>query len=108
MLKQRIITALILAPLVIAGIFFLPFPAFVVAIAAITLVGFWEWTQFVNTSSRIRAMILPVIALGASLVLLPVDTVSLSAMSNGLHGVLLVGGIWWLIASILADRKSVV
>lgn len=102
MLKQRIITALILAPLVIAGIFFLPFPAFVVAIAAITLVGFWEWTQFVNTSSRIRAMILPVIALGASLVLLPVDTVSLSAMSNGLYGVLLVGGIWWLIASILA------
>ncbi|WP_318496339.1 phosphatidate cytidylyltransferase [Photobacterium leiognathi] len=102
MLKQRIITALILAPLVIAGIFFLPFPAFVAAIAAVTLVGFWEWTQFVNASSRISAMVLPVIALGASLVLLPVDAISLSALSGGLHSVLLIGGIWWLIASFLA------
>ncbi|WP_305811115.1 phosphatidate cytidylyltransferase [Photobacterium leiognathi] len=102
MLKQRIITALILAPLVIAGIFFLPFPAFVAAIAAVTLVGFWEWTQFVNASSRISAMVLPVIALGASLVLLPVEATSLSALSGGLHSVLLIGGIWWLIASFLA------
>lgn len=102
MLKQRIITALILAPLVIAGIFFLPFPAFIIAIAAITLIGFWEWTQFVNGSSRPNAMILPIIALGASLALLPTDPASLSHPTGVLRIVLLVGGIWWLVASALA------
>ncbi|CEO38294.1 CDP-diglyceride synthase [Photobacterium kishitanii] len=102
LLKQRIITALILAPLVIAGIFFLPLPAFIIAMAAITLVGFWEWTQFVNASSRINTMILPTITLGASIALLPTDPASLSHPTGIYRAILLIGGLWWLIASALA------
>lgn len=102
MLKQRIITALILAPLVIAGIFLLPFSFFVIALAAITLIGFWEWTQFVDTKSRLVAMVIPAMTLGLSLVIIPSDVTALSTLTDSHHGILFVGGIWWLIASTLA------
>lgn len=102
MLKQRIITALILAPLVIAGIFLLPFPAFVFALAAVTMVGFWEWTQFVDAKSRWGAMLVPVIALGASLAVMPMDVATLSALAQSHQYMLLLGGLWWLVASTLA------
>lgn len=102
MLKQRIITALILAPLVIAGIFLLPFPAFVFALAAITMVGFWEWTQFVDAKSRWGAMLLPAVALGASIIIMPTDAATLSSLAQSHQLMLLVGGVWWLIASGLA------
>lgn len=102
LLKQRIITAVILAPLVIAGIFLLPFPAFVAALAAITLLGFWEWTQFVETKSRLVAMILPAAALLISLVVMPTEVGALSALASSHHAMLLVGGLWWIVASALA------
>ena len=102
MLKQRIITALILAPLVIAGIFLLPFPAFVIALAAITLLGFWEWTQFVDAKSRWGAMIVPAIALGVSIFVMPTDVATLSALAPSHRFMLMLGGGWWLMASVLA------
>ncbi|OAN13999.1 CDP-diglyceride synthetase [Photobacterium jeanii] len=102
MLKQRIITALILAPLVIAGIFFLPFTGFTAALAVITLVGFWEWTQFVENSSRIRTMAIFAAGFAATLVAFPTDVNALAAVADSHRGVLAVGGIWWLIASALA------
>ncbi len=45
MLKLRVITALILAPLVIMGIYFLPDTAFVLFIAGVTILASWEWTR---------------------------------------------------------------
>ncbi|UXI01841.1 phosphatidate cytidylyltransferase [Photobacterium sp. TY1-4] len=102
MLKQRIITALILAPLVIAGIFYLPFPAFVFALAAVTLAGFWEWTQFVDAKSRWGAMLVPTLVLGGSMAWLPMDVTALSELARSHQYMLAVGGIWWLVASLLA------
>lgn len=64
-MKQRIITALILAPLVILGILYLPLAWFLFALAVITLIGFWEWTQFVNAKSRHLALI-PSLVVGAA------------------------------------------
>jgi len=98
-LKQRIITALILAPLVIAGIFMLPMQGFLIAITAITLVGFWEWTQFTESKSRYLAIIPSVAVLAASLFFLPTSTLELTIPSNEHQIILLVGFTWWLIAS---------
>lgn len=98
-MKQRIITALILAPLVIAGIFMLPMQGFLIAITAITLVGFWEWTQFTESKSRYVALIPSVAVLAASLFLLPTSTLELMIPSDGHQAILLIGTVWWLVAS---------
>lgn len=100
-MKQRIITALILAPLVIVGIFMLPMQGFLIAITAITLVGFWEWTQFTESKSRYVALIPSVAVLAASLFLLPTSTLELMIPSDGHQAILLIGTVWWLVASVL-------
>ena len=55
MLKQRIITALILLPLVLGAIFYLNSPWFAIAIAIPVALGAWEWANFMgieDSSSR--------------------------------------------------------
>lgn len=46
MLKQRIITAAVLAPLALAGIFLLPLAYFQWFVLAILLLAGWEWANF--------------------------------------------------------------
>ncbi|MGL6314445.1 phosphatidate cytidylyltransferase [Vibrio sp. WXL103] len=101
-MKQRIITALILAPLVILGIFFLPLGFFVSAITLITLLGAWEWTQFVGQQSRPLALLPIVIVTALSFVVLPFDAQSLNSVGAGHIALLAIGSVWWLFASALA------
>ncbi|MGO2508636.1 phosphatidate cytidylyltransferase [Vibrio hibernica] len=101
-MKQRIITALILAPLVVWGIFQLPIPLFIAALTAVACIGFWEWTQFISLTSRVKNLFPAVIVLLASLVFIPVDVDSLSQVSNIHLAILSVGSLWWVFASLLA------
>lgn len=77
----------------------LPMQGFLIAITAITLVGFWEWTQFTESKSRYLAIIPSVAVLAASLFFLPTSTLELTIPSNEHQIILLVGFTWWLIAS---------
>ncbi len=101
-MKQRIITALILAPLVILGIFKLPMLAFVAAIAAVATIGYWEWTQFVEHKSRYVALVPALLISALSLFLIPFDIESLNQLLPSHYLVLLVGCLWWVASSILA------
>jgi phosphatidate cytidylyltransferase len=54
MLKQRIITASILAPLMIVGVFALPFQYFSFFIAIIVMFGAWEWSNIAGYTKPIQ------------------------------------------------------
>ncbi len=91
MLKQRIITALILAPLALCGFFLLEGGSFALFIGAVVVIGGWEWARlsgFEAQSSRIMYAVV-VAALLFLLYLLP-----------DLAPWLLVAAlIWWLMAT---------
>lgn len=101
-MKQRIITALILAPLVILGIFKLPLIGFIIALTAITLLGFWEWTQFTESNSRIAALVPAVVVTGLSFLFISPDAASLNQLATPHYTVLALGFTWWIIASGMA------
>ena len=52
MLKSRIATALVIAPLTLAAVFFLPPQVFSLFIALIVLMAGWEWTAMMRLVSR--------------------------------------------------------
>lgn len=52
MLKQRILTALILMPLVILAVLWLPHRWFAVVVTAILLLGAWEWAYIAGIASK--------------------------------------------------------
>ncbi|GIZ11344.1 phosphatidate cytidylyltransferase [Pseudomonas sp. NCCP-436] len=52
MLKQRIITALVLLPVALGGFFFLDGAAFALFIAAVVVLGGWEWARLAGFSSQ--------------------------------------------------------
>lgn len=92
-LKQRIITALILLPIVIWSVFFAPNSlAFALLAAVVVTIGAWEWARLMgwqNASARIAYAAL--VAAALVLVALPV--------SAPVHQPLFIGAtIFWLLA----------
>jgi phosphatidate cytidylyltransferase len=91
MLKQRIITALILAPLALCGFFLLEGGSFALFIGAVVALGAWEWARLAGFETQsIRVLYATVVAVLLFLLyLLP-----------GLAPWILVAAlIWWLAAT---------
>ncbi|HSN01383.1 MAG TPA: phosphatidate cytidylyltransferase [Rudaea sp.] len=64
-MKQRVVTALLLAPLAIAIILLVPTPAFAVVIAGLCLLALWEWTRLSGLRDRrVRAVLLALATVG--------------------------------------------
>lgn len=108
MLKQRIITALILAAVFIAALFYLPVPLFSGFIALIVLVAAWEWANmsgFQSTWQRIAyvlAVVVAMVAIASYLQLSP-WAASLIIDPQQYRGLLLVGCAWWALALLLVQ-----
>ena len=105
MLKQRLITALVLIPLALYAVFMLPIEWFAVAVVALMAAGAWEWAPFMGvtqTAKRWGYVILVVAILSGCLMTVPLDEI----WQNGelhpvLKGMITLGCGWWLLATLL-------
>ena len=94
MLKSRIATALVIAPLTLAAVFFLPAQAFSLFMAIIVLMAAWEWTAMMRLVSRsqrtlyVLSMLFVIVTIQK---ILPYfDKIIFSASA-----------LWWVVATIL-------
>lgn len=98
MLKQRIITASILLPLVVAGILLLPeFVFTMISLLIVIGIGGWEWAKMAG-HERFQAQLLFIL----SLVTLAVIVYSYSSVFFPVVMTVALG--WWIIAFILMAR----
>ncbi|TYK65659.1 phosphatidate cytidylyltransferase [Colwellia echini] len=106
MLKQRIITALILAPSVIAAIFYFPINYFATLLMAIIAIGAWEWARFmglVSTIQRLAYVGITCVLIASLWLLLPVSDTWLvvSGVTHEITSTLWLSVAWWALAAIL-------
>jgi len=96
--KTRVLAALIMAPLAICGVLFLPTPWLVVLAAALFLTGLWEWLRLADVEDTLARTILLACNL-AVMVALVWGSRSPRGGSLPLFQVaVLVGVLWWLLA----------
>ncbi|WP_435234958.1 phosphatidate cytidylyltransferase [Psychromonas sp. PT13] len=101
-MKQRIITALIIAPLTIAGVFLLPLNLFMLFAAVIFLLASKEWGAFVSKVKPLTVFYLFAILLCASVFMLPVENIWINGTVNPfIYWCLMVAAIWWVISLIM-------
>jgi phosphatidate cytidylyltransferase len=93
MLKQRILTALALIPLVFLAIWYLPTAVLALLVGALMLGCVWEWALFVPMNGTAR---LAYLGLGAGLMAAAHPWLWGSTLATP---ILVVGLCWWLIAT---------
>ena len=114
MLWQRVITALLLLPVVILAIFGLAIELFAVAVGAILCIAAWEWSGFFTDKKRLRFLYVFSIVLimwGIQLsslpmnlwhgFIMPVSLLEFFAPNQMARTVLFLGLAWWIFAFIL-------
>ncbi len=114
MLKQRIITALVLAPLALAGVFYLPLSLFPLFAAIVTLVGAWEWGAFIAnkvnverkaSDTKVYRLVFTcsmALLLASFSILVPVDSIWLNGLLHPIYqAALIIAAIWWLLSIVM-------
>ncbi len=112
MLLQRIITALILVPLVGLAVFLLPIEYFSLLIGLITLLAAWEWTRLIGIDSPVKrglfllALILPMLWLHLwtqflELAAQVLDWPDVRDYSGALEWLVIAPVLFWVLAMIL-------
>lgn len=100
MLIQRILTAIVLIPLVIIALFFAPLSIFSYLIVAVCALATWEWSHFLGMVEKTQKAIFMVliISLLTLLYLIPID---LSLKGKLYTYIICLSIVWWLIALLL-------
>ena len=93
MLRQRIITALLLAPLALLVILWVPHKVTMVVLALLVVAGAWEWTAFTGLTSKLGKL-----CYVAAVALLIVTLWWIGTGQPQLDIVLHAALFWWLVA----------
>jgi phosphatidate cytidylyltransferase len=97
MLKQRLLTAIVLVAVFLVGILWLPPVWFLACVAAVILQGAWEWTRLAGIV-RARARLAYVALVLVALPLLYMQE------EYGRRMILVAGCLWWVYAYFLVRR----
>ncbi len=91
MLKQRLLTALVLIPLVLGGILGLPTREFSLILAAVICAGSWEWARLSGMSNSWSRLTYAIVVAGCVIVLL-------AAIRDArvVYWILAAAVLWWL------------
>lgn len=107
MLKQRVITALVLAAIFLAALFGLPSGYFSFFIGAVLLIGAWEWANLSGFPAiwqrLVYSFVLLILLVGTSLYLGFEGEASPRLNSLAIRDVLIVGCGWWALALLLVQ-----
>ncbi len=96
MLKQRILTGLILAPLVLSAVYYLPNGYFALLMAAMVLMGGVEWSRLAELEGNAKRVLL---------FMLPLSALLLAIHFLALHQMALIAGmLWWSLALVAVLR----
>ncbi len=101
-LQQRILTALVLAPLAIAGVLMSSSFGFSIGLALVFALGLWEWSRLIGLRQRRMRSVLVLTNLGAMLILAWL----FRGRSAELLPLVFVGVGWWLIALLWLRSSS--
>lgn len=105
MLKQRLITAVVLIPLALAAIFLLPLAWFGVVVTAVLVLAAWEWSALMGVSKKLTRLaytLLNTVILAALYWLTPFEDIwQQDGIVDGLFYVVFTAGLWWLLAIVL-------
>ncbi len=89
LLKQRVLTALILAPLALVAIFMLPLSGLALALALVLVLAAREWARIVSehNAKRVRFLLVFALSFGLSFWLMPLQRLDSSTVFSGLVGI---------------------
>nr|VFJ72692.1 MAG: phosphatidate cytidylyltransferase [Candidatus Kentron sp. FW] len=93
-LKQRVITALLLIPLVVSGTLILPTSYFSSGLAIVILVGAWEWAGLVGWTSKIGRATYSLMIATSLYVFFRLDVL----IPHGWLLLLIFALVWWCVA----------
>jgi len=100
MLAKRLITSLVLAPIMIGGIFFLPLHQFALFIGVIVVFGAWEWANLAGWSSIGQRSAYVAFLIG----LMSLLYFTKSQLPELMTYVLWIAFAWWVVAAFIVAK----
>ncbi len=105
MLKQRLITALVLIPFALYCVFAVSLEAFSWAILAVITAGAWEWAPLMGLqrlASKLAYTASVAVILAVLIIAIPVDTIWLNGQLQPIYYAIVLAGLgWWVVATLL-------
>lgn len=100
MFKQRVLTALLLAPLALLAVFYLPLGGFALFVSVAFILGAWEWSGFCGLANLKMRTVYTVLTAAILLALYYIQPIALQYLFADVFTLTLVmaGVIWWLLA----------
>ena len=101
MLKERVLSAVVMVIVALAAIFWLPPLALTIALSALVVLGMWEWAQFAGFKSQMSRVVVAGATTCILLLLIVANTDYISAarfITDANAIVLFIACAWWVIA----------